>query len=343
MGGPGVFGSGVVWGAMSGHCLCKFVVRAALALPLVASVWPAAALEEITYLVPAPVELPNQGPLVVAKALGLYAKGGYDVTFLTARGGVDVAKQVGVGNAPIGNALGDTSIIVRANGVPVRTVAVQGAGSLSIVVARTDRGIRTLTDLKGKTVAALSYQDTSFYALLGMLATVGLAKNDVNIEAAGPSNSTLTLEGSADACMCAPDGEVRLEDGLPGVVVAMPANQYFPAMSQAVVASDATIKEHPELVRAMVRGTLAGMKMIVDDPAGAAKTYAAAVESWKGREAEVERIFRKLDERSYTPQTHPGAMDAVRLAQLQDFYLREGIIERASPVADLYTNEFVGN
>ncbi len=34
-------------------------------------------------------------------------------------------------------------------------------------------------------------------------------------------------------------------------------------------------------------------------------------------------------------------MDAKRLASLQDFYLKQGIIENATPVKDLYTNQFV--
>ena len=34
-------------------------------------------------------------------------------------------------------------------------------------------------------------------------------------------------------------------------------------------------------------------------------------------------------------------MDERRLADLQDFYLKQGIIEKATPVKDLYTNQFV--
>ena len=86
----------------------------------VAANGPAMAAEKITYLLPAPPSLPAFAPWVLAKHLGYYAEAGYDVDFVVARGGVDVAKQIGVGNAPIGGAIGDTPIIVRGNGVPVR-------------------------------------------------------------------------------------------------------------------------------------------------------------------------------------------------------------------------------
>ncbi len=303
---------------------------------------PGMAAEKIIYLLPAPVELPAFGPWVLAKALGHYAKAGYDVQFQVARGGVDVAKQVGVGNAPIGGALGDTSIIVRANGVPVRSVALMGGGSLTVVVARKDRGIKTLADLKGKTIGVLSYQDTTFYALLGMLASVGLTKNDANIQAVGPAAITsLVIAGKADACACVPDWEIMVEDGVKDGTVAMPANRYFPAMSQAIVASDSEIEKNPRLIRAVVQATLAGMKAIMDDPAAAAKTFAGATPSWAGKEALLTRIFANFVKRSYAGQRVLGEMDEARLKTLQDFYLKQGLIERASPVADLYTNQFV--
>ena len=95
-----------------------------LAAMTCAALWaaPAAAAEKITYLLPAPPSLPAFAPWVLAKHLGYYAEAGYDVDFVVARGGVDVAKQIGVGNAPIGGAIGDTPIIVRGNGVPVKAV-----------------------------------------------------------------------------------------------------------------------------------------------------------------------------------------------------------------------------
>ncbi|HKT19357.1 MAG TPA: ABC transporter substrate-binding protein, partial [Stellaceae bacterium] len=87
-------------------------------LALLAPMPAAQAGEKVTYLLPAPAFLPAFGPWMVAKARGYYAKDGLDVDFEAAKGGADVAKQVGVGNAVIGGAIGDTPIIVRANGVP---------------------------------------------------------------------------------------------------------------------------------------------------------------------------------------------------------------------------------
>ena len=96
---------------------------ASLAIPLSVR---AQALQEVTYLLPAVGTLPAFAPWMLAQAKGYYKAEGLDVKFVAGRGGVDVAKQVGAGNAVIGGAIGDTPIIARAQGIPVKAVAVLG-------------------------------------------------------------------------------------------------------------------------------------------------------------------------------------------------------------------------
>ena len=79
---------------------------------------------DVTYLLPAPPNLPAFAPWIIAKEKGYYAAQDLNMNFIAAKGGVDVAKQIGAGNAMLGGAIGDTPIVVRANGIPVRAVAV---------------------------------------------------------------------------------------------------------------------------------------------------------------------------------------------------------------------------
>jgi NitT/TauT family transport system substrate-binding protein len=332
----GCFG---VWGRNSVRAASAVVLGlAALAL----QPRPAAALEKVTYLLPAPASLPAFAPWVLAKHLGYYKDAGYDVQFVTARGGVDVAKQVGVGNAPIGVALGATPVIVRANGVPVKTVAVVGGGGLAIVVGRTDRGIQDFASLKGKTITTMSFQEAGYYAFLGTLASKGIQKSAVNVEAVGPAGVVgLVAAGKADGCICTPDWEVDVERAFPGKTVAMPLADSFPTMAQGIVASDTVIKTKPKLVRALVQATLKGMKYVMADPAKAAKAYIAALPAFKGKEDLMREILAKYAERTYGGQKVPGAMDPQKLAALQDAYLKQGVIQKKTPIDELYTNEFV--
>jgi len=301
----------------------------------------AQAAEKVIYLLPAPVFFPAFGPWTVAKQRGYYAAAGLDVDFEQAKGGADVAKQVGAGNAIVGGALGDTPIIVRANGVPVKSIALMGGGGMMEVGVLADSPIKTPADLKGKTIAVMAYQDTTYYALLGVLATAGLTKNDVNAQAVGPTNIwKLVLAKQADAGALVPDWIVDLQSAGANLRI-MPATDYFPSMAQAVLASDQVIKEKPELLKKLVAATLHGMKDIVDDPVGSAKDFAKVNPESAGQEAKIAEVFKLYVKYNYGGQAVPGEMDAKRLAKLQDFYLQQGIIEKASPVEDLYTNDLI--
>lgn len=317
----------------------RLVSAAAL---LAALAIPAGAQEKVIYMLPAPQVLPAFAPWMLALHLGYYKTEGLDVTFQVGKGGVDVGKHVGSGNATVGGGLGDTPILVRAQGVPVKAVAVLGGGAMMVVVARKDRGITKLEDLKGKVVTTLAFQDTTYYALLGSLASKGLASKDLSIQAVGPRGTpSLVIEGKADACACVPDWEVEVSEALKGEVVSLPSRDYFPSMAQAILASDDTIKNKPKLVASLVSATLKGMKFIMDDPKKAAAEYVKAVPAHAGKEALMEKILRNFVERTYKGQSKIGIVDEKRMAAVQDFYKKQGFIEKESPVGDLFTNEFV--
>jgi len=311
---------------------------ASLAAPHAAQ---AQALQEITYLLPAPGTLPAFGPWMLAQAKGYYKAEGLDVKFVTARGGVDVAKQVGAGNAVIGGAIGDTPIIARAQGIPVKAVAVLGSGSLMQLVTHKDERIESPRELKGKTVTVLAYTDTTYYALLGMLSKVGLTKNDVTIQAAGPAGVWQQFAAKKATGMAGtPDWTVNAMDAGAKVDI-LPADVYFKSMAQAILVSDETIQKNPQLVQKLVRATLKGMKDIMANPKEAAIAYANHVTTHKGKEASIEQMFGMYNKYVYVNQRVPGAMDETRLSDLQKFYVANGVVPTAAPLKDLYTNQFV--
>ncbi len=317
-----------------------FVWICALAAMMAGGVGQASA-EAITYLLPAPLSLPAFGPFVVAQQRGYFKAEGLDVTFQVAKGGVDVAKQVGAGNAVIGGGIGDTSIIVRPNGVPVKAVAVLGGGALMQLVLDKDKGLKTVKDLKGKTITVLAFQDTTYFALLGMLASQGMTKDDVNAQAAGPVNVwKLFLAGQADALASVPDWTAQIMLAKRNIEV-IPSDTLFKSMAQAIIASDETIQKRPELIQKVVRATLKGMKDIMTDPAAAAADFVKATPELAGKEDYVALSFKLYNQHVYPGQKVLGEMDEARLTALQDFYAKEGLIKSKTAVKDLYTNQFV--
>ena len=273
--------------------------------------------------------------------MGFYADENLNVEFVAARGGVDVAKQIGSGNAMVGGAIGDTPIIVRANGIPVKAVAVLGAGALTMVAGSEDAGVKSIADLKGKTVTVLSYADTTYYALLAALRKAGLNRDDLDIQAAGPAGVwKLFSSGESQGMAGVADWIVNSEEtGLKVNII--PEEEMAVSMAQAIIASEDAIENHPELVQSLVTATLKGMQAIIADPKAAATAFAKAVPAYAGKEASLEKIFNLYITRVYKNQSPLGMIDVDRLSQVNHYYASEGIVSIEAPVEELYDSRFV--
>ncbi|HTV35300.1 MAG TPA: ABC transporter substrate-binding protein [Xanthobacteraceae bacterium] len=302
-----------------------------------------AAPQPVTYLFPAPSFLPAFIPFHVARKRGYFEANNLAVTSQTAKGGVDVAKQVGAGNADFGNALGDTPIIVRPNGIPVRAVALLGQHSLFQIAARKEANIKSIADLRGKKVGVTSYQEAGYFALLAVLSANGLKRSDLEIEAVGPAGMTqLMIAKALDANMTV----IEWADAIESAGVALDyfrIDKFFPAMPQAILASDTTIKERPETIATFVKTQLQAVRDCIDDPAKAARDFVSIVPQYSGKEVMVERVLRRYVTDVYRtdPPSALGKLDAERYKIVQSFYLENKIIDKPSPVETLFTNQFV--
>jgi len=330
------------------NALFKTITTAAFAAALAVAAVPAAqtpahAAEDITFLFPAPEFLPAFSPYQLAKAKGYYADEGLNVTFQVGKGGADVAKQVALGNAAMGNSIGDTPIIVRANGLPVKDVAMLGGKALTQIVINKKTGADGIAGLKGKKIGVMSFQDTTYYNLLGALAAVGLTKDDVEIQAVGPAGvMQLMIAGDLDAISGVPEWAAAIEAA--GVELTIqPINDLFPATAQAIVASDDTIANKPEVVQGFVTGTLKALKEIMTDPAGASTFLAENVPAFEGKQKMLEGVMNRYNTLVYpvADMADLGKIDPDRLKAVEDFYLEHGIVTTATPIDELYTNQFV--
>jgi NitT/TauT family transport system substrate-binding protein len=209
------------------------------------------------------------------------------------------------------------------------------------LAVREDSGIKGIKDLKGKAISTISFSDTTFYALLGMLASVGLNKDDVNAEALGPAGvSQMLISGNVQACACIPEWTVLAQDA--GVKLDIfPSVDYIPSMAQAIIASDKTIKERPEVLRKFIKATLRALAELRDDPVKMTKVYVGVMPSQKPKEEYLTRVYQEYAKLVYSGQARLGMMDPAKLAKLEDVYLSQNIIRSKPPVEDLYTNEFV--
>ena len=285
----------------------------------------ASAQEKVTYLFPAPPILPAFAPLQLAKGKGYFKEAGLDVDFQVARGGVEVAKMVGAGNAPIGGIVGDGPIMVRGNGVPVKIVALFGGKGFMQTVVREDSGIEKPADLKGKTLTVLSFQDTTFYALIGLLASVGLTQNDVNIQQAGPTGVWESVATGKSVGMAGVPDWIALVQATGTKIKVIPTDQYFPHLAQGIAVSDQMIKDNPEMIQKFVTAAMRGMKDVMDDPDQAAEDFVKFVPEWKGKEDVVKNALNYYAKLVYVDQKKPRRDQSGAPGQAAGFLSGEGL------------------
>jgi NitT/TauT family transport system substrate-binding protein len=303
----------------------------------------AAETQSVTVLMPAPPALPAFAPWVLAQHRGYFAGEGIKVDLVQVNGGgAEVGKQVGVGNAPFGYAGGDITLLLRPQGVPVKTVAVIGGRSLlQVALHAGDDSIKGPKDLKGKTISTATFQDAVYYSFLGMMAKVGLDKSEMNIQAVGPTGVwQYFATGKADAMISTPDW-TALAEGAGAKIRLMMAEEYFPGIAASIVASDKTIAEKPELVAKIVHPVLRTMTEIMVDTDGAIAEFTQAVPAMADKKDFVTTVIKSYARDVFPGQPHPGEMNPDRLKVIRDFYVAQGIVTKSTPLEELYTNAFV--
>ena len=266
-----------------------------------------AAAKPMTYLLPAPASLPAFVPFQLAQKRGYFRANDLTVTFQTGRGGADVAKQVGADNADLGGGVGETSMIVRPNGLPIRAVALLGQRPLFELVTRKAANVKTMQDLRGKKIGVSSYQDTGYYALLAVLAATGIKRTELEVQQVGFAGVTdLMIAQSLDGIMAVPEWPDAIESaGVP--LDYFPTDKIFPAMAQAIMASDKIIKDKPAIVRGCVKAVLRAVRDCIADPAAATKDYVAAVPQHAGKESADRAHPAPLRDRSVPHRAAIGA------------------------------------
>lgn len=313
---------------------------AALAMPRVLR---AQQLTPIRYLLPAPRFLTAFGPHNLAGIRGYFTAAGAAVEFVSVTGGAQVATQMGAVNAPLGGGTGDTAIIVRPNGVPLRGVPLLGGGTLARVAARPDSNFRALRDLRGRRISVSSFQGSAYFPLLGAMGSVGLGQRDADIQAHGPAGVwQIFAQGEVEAMSTVPDWIVDARfSGVEPVILS--TERDCPSMAQSVIVSDRAIRENAAPIRGVLTALKCALADIIADPDTTARELLAFNQS-RGFPVTPDRVVPSIRLHAgtvYAGQPRHGLFDADRLARVQRFSLDAGAIRRETPVAELYTNDLV--
>jgi NitT/TauT family transport system substrate-binding protein len=260
-------------------------------------------------------------PQYVAEDL-LRSEGFTDVQYVKAAAGIETAKGLAARRADISLNFVAPLIMRIDAGDPIMMLAGVHAGCF--VLFGTDR-VRTVRDLKGKTVGVQALGSSQHVFLASMMAHVGLdATRDVNW-ATHPSADSMRLlaEGKVDAFLGFPPDPQELRARKIGHVVVdsgvdRPWSQYFCCM---VGGNREFVRKHPVATKRALRAILRAANLCALEPQRAARRIA-------DRGYNYDYALETLREIPYDKWREYDAEDTVRFYSLR---LHEAGIVKSGP------------
>ena len=287
---------------------------------------PAPAGQKVTLLLDWFVN-PVHAAIVVAKEEGFFARAGLDVSFVEPADPSMPPRLVAAGQGDIALTYQPNFYLDVAAGLPIQRVGTSIGTPLNTVMVLADGPIKSLADLKGKTVGySVAGYET---ALLGtMLESAGLKLDDVKLVNVNFALTAPLIGGQVDAVVGAYRNvefyEMQLA-GHPGRLF-FPEEHGVPAYDESIFVTN-TANARAPFVRPFLDAVGQGELYILDHPDGA---WAAFVQAYP-------KLDDELNKRAWAAtipriSADPAATDPARYAAFAEFMKGKGLIDHAEPL-----------
>ncbi|MBV9280615.1 MAG: ABC transporter substrate-binding protein, partial [Chloroflexi bacterium] len=182
--------------------LCGALLAALLLLPLAGALRAAPAPAGLRSVTLGMGYVPNVqfAPFYVADQRGYYRQAGINVHF-SYGSSPNLLELVGAGKEEFAIADGTDALTARANGIPVSYVATLFRRLPVAIFSLAKRNIRTVRDLRGKTVGVPGRFGSTYVGLLAALHVAGLRLIDVNLRTVGYTQAETVVQGAVDAAV----------------------------------------------------------------------------------------------------------------------------------------------
>ena len=198
-----------------------------------------------------------------AIAQGYYREEGLEVRLHEGAPGKTPVEEVLAGRAQYAESNSEL-LYERLNGKPLVALAAIFQHSPSVLLARTDAGIRTVHDLLGKRVMLMNAQTDADF--LTMFRREGMDASRIQLQPSSYAIEDLA-SGKVDAFNSYLTNEPFFlqQQGIDYVVIS-PSTYGIDFYSDILFTSEAEVEEHPERVEAFRRATLRGWRYAMDNP-----------------------------------------------------------------------------
>jgi len=273
---------------------------------------------------------------------GYYAAENISVTLKPGTFDAQPWRDVAEGRADFGVTGGDSLVIARSQGLPLRAIGTLFRRSPVVLMALRESGIRTPKDMVGKRVGIISpgLDNTNDIQLIAMLGNAGIPKTAVNlvlIEDYGPGSLT---SGQMDVYNGFSTDEA-VEAQLQGLDINLifPSDYGVTIYGNVLFGNEKLIRENPDLVARFVRATFKGYQYAIEHPDEAA---ALALKYDPTLDLESQLASMKAEIPLIDTGDAPlGTMDEAVWQGTVSILVEQGFIPAPIDLPGLYTNEFI--
>lgn len=274
--------------------------------------------------------------MYAADQRGYYAAEGLEVTFV--EGGVNVDKLSPVldGTAQFGIAGADELILARAQGQPVRAIAVNYRRSPVVFISLAEKGITRPQDFAGKTIRVVANIIPTLHA---MTARVGIAPRQYT-EVALPSDVAAFATGEVQVWGSFLDGlALTAQKAGYKINIIYPDDYGVHFFGDTVWATEDFIAQNPDLVRRFLRATLQGWTYAIENPAEVGTLV--AVYNPKADVALENMRMNVMLPLINTGENYIGWMKPETWAGMEATLREQGVITQPLDVTEVYTLQFL--
>ncbi|MEE4111022.1 MAG: ABC transporter substrate-binding protein [Halieaceae bacterium] len=282
----------------------------------------------------------DHAPLYYAQQEGWYEEAGVDLEIVAGNGSGAAAQALAVGQADIAIIDTPTALQFIGNGNPIRGVFVAYNDSPYGIYWRRSSGIETVADLAGRTLGAPAF-DAARQMWVPIAQAIGLDPESVNWVNLQPTAKVAALQsGAIDATTHFYSVHFVYEDVFgDDLGYTLLRDEGLNPYGLAYFASDDTITNHGDALRAMVHVTQRAFAFCLETPEPCAQALASAVSM------RTEDAARQLE---YAARVMPGlgntlpigAWDGARVADDYDLVSAAFELTPFDP-AEAFTNEFL--
>lgn len=273
---------------------------------------------------------PDHAPLFVALEKGYFADRGLDVEFIAPANPNDPPKLVAAGKADIAVSYQPQHHMQVDQGLPLVRIATLVATPLNSLVVLEDSEIKSIADLKGKTIG---YSVGGFETVLlkVMLEKVGLTLEDVKLVNVNFSLSPSLFTKKADAVIGAfRNFELNQMD-----IEKRPGRAFFveelgvPAYDELILVAHKD-RVADENLRKFVDAVEAGAQFLVNHPQQSWKLFVS------GARKDLDDELNRRAWRDTLPRfaLRPGALDKSRYLRFAEFLKEQKVIDKSATLAD---------